>query len=33
VTERIYPRMGHTVVRDEAAEVQRMIDAVVGTAN
>jgi len=30
VTERIYPRMGHTVVRDEAAEVQRMLDAVVG---
>jgi predicted esterase len=30
VTERIYPRMGHTVVRDEVAEVQRMIDAVVG---
>ncbi len=31
VSERIYPRMGHTVVRDEVAEVQRMVDAVVGT--
>jgi predicted esterase len=30
VSERIYPRMGHTVVRDEVAEVQRMIDAVIG---
>jgi predicted esterase len=33
VTERIYPRMGHTVVSDEAAEVQRMLDAVVGVSD
>ena len=26
VTERIYPRMGHTVIPDEVAQVQRIID-------
>jgi predicted esterase len=29
VTERIYPRMGHTIVPDEVAQVRRILDAMV----
>jgi predicted esterase len=31
VTERIYPRMGHTIVPDEVAQVRRILDAMVAT--
>jgi hypothetical protein len=32
VTRKLYPGMGHTVIGDEIAEVQRVMDAVLAAA-